>query len=671
MSSRTASLRNLLEAVPGALVGVDRAGVIQYVNRQAESLFGYEGDGLVGQPIETLVPDSVRAGHPAHRAAYFAGPGTRRPKPDKAGTTDQKPGPPPRCLRGRRRDGTEFPLNLSLSRIDTEDGLLVIAAVRDLTEREKANDRRDQLSRLAAIVENSDEAIIGKTLDGTITNWNPAAERLYGYSSEEIVGRPAALLVPRERPDEMSAILARIRAGQHIDHFETTRVRKDGTVFAVSISVSPIRDPDGVIIGASSIGRDVTMERESFEAARSMIESSLDSLVTISPEGRITDANEATVKVTGVPREELIGTAFSDYFTEPEKANAIYQLVFTEGMAVDYPLTIRHRDGTLTDVRYNASVQRSSADTVLGVFAAARDMTRLVQAFGAARSMIEASLDSLVSISPEGRITDANEATVKLTGVPREELIGTAFSDYFTEPEKANAIYHLVLAHGTAVDYPLTMRHRDGTLTEVLYNASAYRDAGGEVLGVFAAARDVTKQRKAGAQYARSLIEAALDPLVTISPEGKIDDVNESTVKVTGVPREELIGTDFSSYFTEPGKALAGYQQAFAEGSVTDYPLTLRHRDGSLIDVLYNVSVYRDPDGNVLGVFAAARDVTEQKRTQAELARQAVDLERLAELERFHRLTVGRELRMIELKKEIDGLKELVEQNQRERRDQL
>jgi diguanylate cyclase (GGDEF)-like protein/PAS domain S-box-containing protein len=162
-----------------------------------------------------------------------------------------------------------------------------------------------------------------------------------------------------------------------------------------------------------------------------------------------------------------------------------------------------------------------------------------------------------------------------------------------------------------AVDYPLTMRHRDGTLTEVLYNASVYRDAGGKVLGVFAAARDVTKQRQAGAQYARSLLEAALDPLVTISAAGKITDVNEATVKVTGLLREELIGTSFSDYFTEPDKANEGYQLVFDQGSVTDYPLTLRHRDGTLTEVLYNASVYRDAGGKVLGVFAAARDVTE------------------------------------------------------------
>ncbi|MBI3193322.1 MAG: PAS domain-containing protein, partial [Ignavibacteriae bacterium] len=170
--------------------------------------------------------------------------------------------------------------------------------------------------------------------------------------------------------------------------------------------------------------------------------------------------------------------------------------------------------------------------------------------------------------------------------------------------------------------------------------------------------KQAEEQLRYASQYARSLIEASLDPLVTISPDGKITDVNEATVKVTGVPREELIGSDFSNYFTEPEKARQGYQQVFAKGFVSDYPLTIRHRKGKVTDVLYNASVYKDPLGKVLGVFAAARDVTAQKRAEAEIAEQrAKELERLAELERFQKLTVGRELKMIELKQEIEELK--------------
>jgi PAS domain S-box-containing protein len=283
----------------------------------------------------------------------------------------------------------------------------------------------------------------------------------------------------------------------------------------------------------------------------------------------------------------------------------------------------------------------------------------LQEAFEAARSMIESSLDALVAISAEGLITDANEATVKATGVPRQELIGTAFSECFTEPEKANAIYELVFEQGMAVDYPLTMRHRDGTLTEVLYNASVYRDVGEKVLGVFAAARDVTEARQAF-EAARSMIESSLDALVAISAAGLITDANEATVKATGVPRVELIGTAFSDCFTDPEKANAIYQLVFEQGMAVDYPLTMRHRDGTLTEVLYNASVYRDGGGKVLGVFAAARDVTNQNQAHIEIARQqATALTRLAELEQFHRLTVGRELKMIELKKENEYLRKL------------
>src|ERR1035437_2190462 len=114
-------------------------------------------------------------------------------------------------------------------------------------------------------------------------------------------------------------------------------------------------------------------------------------------------------------------------------------------------------------------------------------------------------------------------------------------------------------------------------------------------------------------QYARTLIEASLDPLVTISRDGKITDVNDAMIKITGIPRENLLGTDFSNYFTKPAKAHEGYQQVIKNGFVVDYPLTIKHKAGKLTDVLYNASIYKDDKGHVLGIFAATRDVTERK----------------------------------------------------------
>ncbi|PKH00664.1 EAL domain-containing protein [Paraglaciecola sp. MB-3u-78] len=239
------------------------------------------------------------------------------------------------------------------------------------------------------------------------------------------------------------------------------------------------------------------------------------------------------------------------------------------------------------------------------------------------RSLIEASLDPLVTISAEGKITDVNTATEQVTGVERAALVGSDFADYFTDPVQAREGYQQVFAKGFVTDYPLAIRHISGKITDVLYNASVYRDDAGKVLGVFAAARDVTERKKAEelvkqvSQYSRSLIEASLDPLVTISAEGKITDVNTATEQVTGVERADLVGSDFADYFTDPVQAREGYQQVFAKGFVTDYPLAIRHISGKITDVLYNASVYRDDAGKVLGVFAAARDVTQRKKAES------------------------------------------------------
>jgi PAS domain S-box-containing protein len=367
MLSLRQNLEGLLDAVPDALVAVDSVGMIRFVNRQTERLFGYEPDDLVGLPVEVLVPESLRAAHRVHRKDFAARPRTREMGRDLK-------------LSGQRRDGSTFPIDVALSHLEGEDGPLVVAAVRDMTERRKASRRQNQKERLSAVIELGSQAIISSTLDGYITSWNPAAERLFGYKSEEVLGKSAVLLNPDGLSQELPRILTKTRSGQVVENLESRRVRKDGAVIPVSLTVSPVYDESGAVIGAASMPTDLTETQRAYESARSMIESSLDSLVAISPEGKVTDVNEATVHVTGVPRDQIIGTDFAQYFTDPERAERIYQLVLAEGKAVDYPLTMRHRDGTLTEVLYNASVHRDADGRELGVFAAARDVTKQVQA---------------------------------------------------------------------------------------------------------------------------------------------------------------------------------------------------------------------------------------------------------------------------------------------------
>ena len=216
---------------------------------------------------------------------------------------------------------------------------------------------------LATIIESSDDAIISKTLDGIITSWNPAAERLYGYSPAEAVGREVSLIIPKDRPDELPSIMDRLRRGLRIDHFETVRVRKDGARLDVSVSISPIYDDNGHIIGAASIGRDITETRrgererrtlqeqadqeiaartESEARFRAVWEATSEALALSDANGIVLDVNPAYCALYGRDASEFIGRSFAIIFGAEEQctASTLYQAVFT---ATDPPRSYEAR----------------------------------------------------------------------------------------------------------------------------------------------------------------------------------------------------------------------------------------------------------------------------------------------------------------------------------------
>lgn len=255
------------------------------------------------------------------------------------------------------------------------------------------------------------------------------------------------------------------------------------------------------------------------------------------------------------------------------------------------------------------------------------------------RVILETMNEGAATLLADGTVLYANERLAALLGRPLEGVLGYPLRQFVTAADWP--IFDTLLARGVqgSAKAEVSLQREDDASVPVQLSCRVLDSGGARTLSVVVTdlterTRVETERRRAqealrqANAYNRSLIEASLDPFVTIGPDGKITDVNTATEAATGCARAELIGTDFSDCFTEPEKARAGYQQVFRDGLVRDYPLELRHRTGRVVSVLYNAAVYRDEQGKVIGVFAAARDVTERKRADETIRRLNSDLER-------------------------------------------
>jgi PAS domain S-box-containing protein len=301
LRAQTEWLRVTLASIGDAVISTDAAGRVTFLNGVAEALTGWsraEADGRPFGEVFRLVDERTRrpVEGPALRAV-------------REGKVVELGGPAVLIA----RDGSERPVDDSASPMRDASGATVGAVVvfRDVGERRRAG---EVLARLAAIVESSEDAIVGKTLDGIIQSWNGGAERVFGYTAAEAVGKSITIIIPPERLDEERSILDRLRNGQRVEHFETVRVAKDGRRVGISLTVSPIRDDVGRLIGASKVARDITADKQVERARRvsearyrAIVEATPECVMLVGPDGKLLQVNPAGLAMIEADEQLALG----------------------------------------------------------------------------------------------------------------------------------------------------------------------------------------------------------------------------------------------------------------------------------------------------------------------------------------------------------------------------
>jgi PAS domain S-box-containing protein len=419
-------LRVTLASIGDAVIATDTEGRVTFMNAVAQELTGWASEDAEGKSLESVFA--------------ILNEKTRRPVENPA-------------LRALRegvvvglanhtvlvaRDGSERPIDDSAAPMRDERGNPVGAVLvfRDVTERRRAE---EALARLAAIVESSDDAIVSKTLDGVIRSWNSGAERIFGYTAEEAVGRPITLIIPPERHDEEPAILERLRCGERVEHFETVRVAKDGRRLDISLTISPICDAEGHVIGASKVARDITERKRAENALRrserelsEFFENAAVGLHWAGPDGTILRANRTELALLGYTAEEYVGRNIAEFHADPGVIADILRRLAAGEELRGCEARMRCKDGSIREVLLSSNVLWEG-----GEFVHTRCFTRdITERKHAERALKESEERLAAELDAMSRLHALSTRLVAATDLPSaladvlEEAVRTTGADF-------------------------------------------------------------------------------------------------------------------------------------------------------------------------------------------------------------------------------------------------
>lgn len=498
----------------------------------------------------------------------------------------------------------------------------------------------------------TEHSIIALDYDLQIIEWNEGAHRLFQYEPDEMVGK-SSLNVIQDPEDVASGKIQKI-----FDSVKQTGlwsgelkcIRKNGQSISMTYTITIRSNLEGKPIGYTIVARDNTeinkklqLLTESKEYTRSLIESNLDVLMTTDSLGIINDVNQQICDMSEFSREELMNSPFKMLFTDQKRAEDLIRKVLSENLITNYELIIKSRSGKLTPVSFNATTFHTADGRLKGIFATARNITEqkhleeashkqsdaLLEATSILNDVLKSSISySIIALDLEGKILVWNEGAKRNYGYSAEEVIRKETIWILNTPEdiasgRAKTMIAGALTEGKFEGDFVQVR-KNGEQFPALLSVTVRRDADGTPVGFVLISKDITVQKQQEQAlreqlgYNRSLFESSIDLLMATDTLGIIADVNKQMCNVTGYTKEELIGTQLKNYFTDPKRAEDFIRNILAEEIVKNFELTIKSKDGKETVISCNASTFKDIDKHLQGVFASARDITEQKRLEVE-----------------------------------------------------
>jgi PAS domain S-box-containing protein len=666
-----ARMAGIVSSAMDAIITVDSEQRIVVFNAAAATIFRCSAAEVVGQTIERFIPQRFRSAHIAHVAQF-----------GETGTTNRAMGQLG-ALWAVRADGEEFQIEASISQVEIAGNKMFTVILRDVTERGQAERTRE---RLAAIVDSSDDAIISKTLEGTISAWNRGAEKLFGYPAAEAIGEPMLMLLPPERVEEEADILTRIGQGQSVEHFETVRVRKDGTRIDVSVTISPIRDAEGAIIGASKVARDIT-ERKRAEAALRDSEASLRLALEAGRLGTwqwklATDELEGSavyLPMFGVPANaEFTFARFRAALHPQDRVVVDEAMRRCLGGLAEYDAEYRtiQPDGTERWIAARGQAYKNAGNEtthVRGIVSDITDRRHAQEALRESEERFQVMANGIQQLAwmaeADGSIFWYNQRWNEYTGTTLEQMRGWGWQSVH-DPDVLPQVmegWRAAIASGTPFDMEFPLRGADGSFRMFLTRVMPVRNAEGSVVRWLGTNTDISERKKAEEDLTRlamelgqqaeelalsrqaleaqqlmlqSVLNSMVEGLVAADEQGKFILWNPAAEKIVGLGAAHLSPEEWSAHYgtylpdmVTPFPAEQTSMHLAIQGVASSAELFIRHPGLSQgVWIESNGAPLRNKDGVVVGGVVAFRDITQRKADELEIRRFNEELEeRIAE----------------------------------------